>query len=263
MADTIITNSTGNTSPPSTSSEEQYDPQQLGSYFENQTRYQVAQDEVKKLSLIEKNTQQVLNEKLHKLQQAQMEYDIALLEHKNATKALDDANERVSDIDLLMPGQWNTMYRKLVEYKNVHGHCNVSQDRSLRKRDMHDDDNERKALGRWVGNQRVFYKYYLHGDTKHIKPHRIAALNKIGFVWDVKERKWLDRYDALVQFKRLHGHCRVTLKQNKDLSEWLRRQRYQYQRLLKKETTTMTEERADMLREIGVDMNCEKRHRRF
>lgn len=153
------------------------------------------------------------------------------------------------------------MYRKLVDFKNLHGHCNVSQDRSLRTRDTHDNDNDRKALGRWVGNQRVFYKYYLNGDTKHIKPHRINALNKIGFVWDVKERKWMDRYNVLVEYKRIHGHCRVTWKQNKDLSEWLRRQRYQYQRMMKKETTTMTEGRANMLRQLGVDLESTKRQK--
>ena len=42
-----------------------------------------------------------------------------------------------------------------------------------------------------VQNQRVFYKYFLNGDTKHIKQHRIAALANIGFIWDVYEHQWI------------------------------------------------------------------------
>lgn len=217
-----------------------------------------AQEEVRILLIQKKHTKQLLEEKLRKLQQAQMEYEIAFVDNENSVKAFDEANDRFKNFNLHKTGQWNTMYSKLVNFKNMHGHCNVSQDRSLRTRDRHDDDDDRKALGRWVGNQRVFYKYYLNGDTEHIKPHRIAALNKIGFVWDVKERKWMERYNVLVEYQKLHGHCRVTWKENKELSGWLRRQRYQYQRMMKKETTNMNNERSDLLRKIGVDLTFEK-----
>ena len=229
------------------------------SHIEVQNSHQKAQDEVHHLLSRKQETEKILEQKLEKLKQAQEEYEQAVAENSHASKSLIDANSKLANIDLKMPGQWNTMYHKLVAFKHEHGHCNVAQDRSLRSRDMRDEDNDRKALGRWVGNQRVFYKYYLNGDTRHIKPHRIAALNEIGFVWDIKERKWMDKYNSLAQYKRLHGHCRISGRENKDLSEWARRQRYQYSRMRKNESSTLTEERVRMLEEIGFEFETSGR----
>lgn len=78
-------------------------------YFETQVSFQDAQDEVKKLSLQKESTQQKLEEKMLSLQQAQMEYDIALLQNNNAAKALDEAHDKMLAIDLQMPGERGEM----------------------------------------------------------------------------------------------------------------------------------------------------------
>ena len=46
-------------------------------------------------------------------------------------------------------------------------------------------------------NQRVHYKYYMTGDTKHIKKHRIDALHKIGFIWNTSNYYWNVNYTNL------------------------------------------------------------------
>ena len=247
-----ITEATSNTSATTTTAEENEVDITL---FEKQNDYNIAQEEVKKARDEKIKAELNLITKRDNLKRAQEEYNMALLEDSSAEKLVQEANAKLSSVDLQMPGQWNTMYHKLVEFKKRHGHCNVAQDRSLRKRDMQDEDNDRKALGRWVGNQRVFHKYYLNGDKRYIKPHRIDALNKLGFVWDVKEQRWIEKYQDLLEYKRLHGHFGVTWKEDKGLCEWVRRQRYQYHRMQGKESTTLTQERINKLYSIGFQFD--------
>ena len=69
--------------------------------------------------------------------------------------------------------RWNEMYYKLLQWKENHdGDVLVGVDK--------DSDEDTKKLSRWVINQRSAYKYFMNGDTKHIKDHRIDALNKVG-----------------------------------------------------------------------------------
>ena len=68
--------------------------------------------------------------------------------------------------------RWNDMYKKLLVWKeNNDGDVLVAVDK--------DSDEDTKKLSRWVINQRSSYKYFMNGDTKHIKDHRIDALNKV------------------------------------------------------------------------------------
>ncbi|MEI6491304.1 MAG: helicase associated domain-containing protein, partial [Verrucomicrobiota bacterium] len=64
---------------------------------------------------------------------------------------------------------WEIMLERLVDFKKVHGHCNVPQKGGGDKR-----------LGRWVNTQRTHFK---RGD---IKPDRIRQLEEIGFVWNTQ-----------------------------------------------------------------------------
>jgi len=82
------------------------------------------------------------------------------------------------------------MYHQLVEYKRVHGGDTLV----LTTKDSPADI---KKLAKWVQNQRVHYKYWMNGDKKHIKEHRIEALNRIGFVWNVLEHAWNANFSAL------------------------------------------------------------------
>ena len=64
------------------------------------------------------------------------------------------------------------MYGKLVVWKSRTGGdttvpCGENDGEDVRK------------LNRWVVNQRTAYKYFRNGDRKHIKDHRIDALNKV------------------------------------------------------------------------------------
>ncbi len=83
--------------------------------------------------------------------------------------------EQIMEDGLKESNRWNEMYYKLLQWKESHdGDVLVPVDK--------DSDEDTKKLSRWVINQRSAYKYkyFINGDTKHIKDHRIDALNKVG-----------------------------------------------------------------------------------
>jgi len=71
---------------------------------------------------------------------------------------------------------WGTRYAQLKKYSNEHGDSNVPQKFS-----------GIPGLGKWVNNQRTYYKYFQEGrkDCMGMTPERIRRLESIGFRWTV------------------------------------------------------------------------------
>lgn len=74
---------------------------------------------------------------------------------------------------------WMQMYRNLLEYKNIYGHCRVPA-----------DYYQYNNLGRWVHNQRHNIK---------MPPQRRKLLNKIQFDWNPNNTTWMNYYSQLLQ----------------------------------------------------------------
>ena len=105
---------------------------------------------------------------------------------------------------------WSEMHTALVEYKRVHGDCNVPYDWS-----------ETPYLGWWIRKQRHARK------ANGLEQGRIEQLDKLGFAWDYFEYQWESKYAALVRFREEYGHCRVSTlwKTHAALANWVRTQR--------------------------------------
>ena len=65
--------------------------------------------------------------------------------------------------------------------------------------------------------------------------------------------QWSDRFDELVEFRKLRGHCNVPHKfpENPLLAVWAKRQRYQYTLKCRGEHSTLTNERQTELEKLG------------
>lgn len=88
---------------------------------------------------------------------------------------------------------WDLRYKQLVDYKELHGNCEVPQ--------------KLGQLGRWVHRQRESKnKGFLSDD-------RVAKLDELGFVWRQKSCRptdtWDERYLQLIKYKEIHGNCNV------------------------------------------------------
>ena len=65
---------------------------------------------------------------------------------------------------------WGRMFERMMEFRKVHGHCNVPQKSATNRK-----------LGRWVNVQRLFY---MRGKLRHERQKRLEA---VGFVWNMKK----------------------------------------------------------------------------
>jgi DNA-binding CsgD family transcriptional regulator len=103
--------------------------------------------------------------------------------------------------------RWPEMYAALVEYKKVHGDCNVPHGWS-----------KNPYLCAWVVRQRYARK------ASRLEQSRIEQLDKIGFVWNCVEFNWESNYSALAKFREEFGHCRVSTlsKTHARLAFWVR-----------------------------------------
>jgi hypothetical protein len=77
---------------------------------------------------------------------------------------------------LVEPESWQRMLERLIEFKKVHGHCNVPQ-----------KGGQNKRLGKWVNTQRTHFK------RGKLIPDRVHQLDEAGFIWNTKAPRGASR----------------------------------------------------------------------
>lgn len=83
---------------------------------------------------------------------------------------------------------WSRFYQQLCRYKERHGHVLVPR------------LCEVPGLGDWVTEQRRQYKAMRCGQSSVLNPERLAQLERLGFVWQVRHRpEWDARYRELLE----------------------------------------------------------------
>jgi hypothetical protein len=125
----------------------------------------------------------------------------------------EDRIERLNEIGFVWDPNvsfWEEMFAALIEYKEVYGHCRVPKTWS-----------ENPKLADWVIRQRTA------SARGTLAKGRFERLDEIDFVWDPNEAFWEQMFAALVDFKKVHGHCRVPDKWSKNpkLGAWIGTQR--------------------------------------
>jgi len=97
------------------------------------------------------------------------------------------------------------------------------------------------GLGKWTTNQRQKKK---RGDLRHDREEKLTA---IGFEWEFRSViPWKDRFAALKEFKKKHGHCNVPQSEYGGLGNWVSHQR------LQKSKKTMPSQREKWLTDLGL-----------
>ena len=124
-----------------------------------------------------------------------------------------------SDIEGSHLKKWFARYTELQQYQKEHGHCSVPN-----------DYEPNRQLGRWVKRQR--HQHYLFNEGKHstMTKERKMLLDSVGFIWDSRNAIWEHHYQELLEFKSVHGHCKVPSQytDNPSLGLWVKRQRGDY-----------------------------------
>ena len=111
--------------------------------------------------------------------------------------------------------QWEEAFNMLKKFKDTNGHCDVVQSLVV--------DGVR--LGGWAARQRM--------TKKNLPVEYVRRLDSIGFSWDPLTQRWNEVFEALKEFHKLEGHCRVNRDNTDDklgLCRWVSTQRQIYAR---------------------------------
>ncbi len=111
----------------------------------------------------------------------------------------------------LQQTRWENMFAALADYRKQHGDCNVPFGWA-----------EDPALAKWVKTMRAAQK------RGELSLQRVRHLDAIGFTWDRGgDERWEEMYDNLAEYRRAHGHCRVSTlcEEERALGNWVHTQR--------------------------------------
>lgn len=128
---------------------------------------------------------------------------------------------------------WSQAYKALKSFVASEGHCRVHPKFKTK---------EGFALGNFIQIQRRKHK------DGGLKPDEYAALNELGFIWDVGEEQWESRFEELRNFVAANGHAIVPkqlLGVDKSFYEWASRQRKLYRQC------KLSSDRIHRLNELG------------
>jgi Helicase associated domain len=105
---------------------------------------------------------------------------------------------------------WDERYGELKRFKERFGHSIVPVAWS-----------ENPKLGHWVSTQRTLR------NARKLSPSREAKLDEVGFLWELNDPAWEQRFSELLSYKRGFGDCNVPSrwKENPQLGAWVGRQR--------------------------------------
>jgi hypothetical protein len=119
---------------------------------------------------------------------------------------------------------WENRFKELAGFQQSFGHSLVPHKWS-----------ENLALATWVKRQRYQWKLREQGKRSTLTQERNDSLSELGFVWDSHNAIWEERFNELVEYKRVQGHTSVpSTDKNHSLSVWVQCQRRQW-KLMKDE----------------------------
>jgi len=94
-----------------------------------------------------------------------------------------------------------------------------------------------------------------NGKQSSMTAEQIAALNDLGFDWDVNNEAWEIRLEELREFHQTYSHCRVsrTYPANPSLGNWVQAMRKDFRKRENGKQSSMTTERIAPLNDLGFD----------
>eukprot|EP00934_Nitzschia_sp_Nitz4_P001966 Nitzschia sp. Nitz4//scaffold107_size73032//27795//30897//NITZ4_005759-RA/size73032-augustus-gene-0.100-mRNA-1//-1//CDS//3329532590//1966//frame0 len=168
---------------------------------------------------------------------------------------LPEARERPtgqSKITIQSDALWEEMYKRLVAFQSLHGHCLVPR--------KYEQDPK---LGAWVEAQRALWNREIgkgkdgsgsgsalaqpSEDLKQMLPERRRRLDELGFVWSLRSKRiddhWDEMFRQLMAYKEAYGDCLVPSRYeaNLKLGKWVETQRYEYTKLQRTKGAKTTE----------------------
>ncbi|KAL7522838.1 hypothetical protein ACHAWX_007548 [Stephanocyclus meneghinianus] len=158
-------------------------------------------------------------------------------------RQLDAPLEEIKAIEMQVNDKWKEMYLKLKTYYQLNGHSNVT-------------DREDSKLAKWITRQRTCYANGQLAEPNPamglIKPYQRDLLDQIDFCYNPREEQFARNVAMLRAFKQEHGHCNVPMKhENMHLANFVQKWRREHRLYRGGKPSNMTQERFDMLQNVG------------
>ena len=124
-----------------------------------------------------------------------------------------DSIRRLDELGFIwntLDAAWEKMFGALVDYRDRFGDCKVPKGWP-----------ENPKLATWVSGQRSIR------NKKKLTKDRILRLDELGFIWDAREARWEEMFEALAAYWHRFGDCNVPRywPENQKLSNWVGMQR--------------------------------------
>mmetsp|Transcript_1977 Transcript_1977/g.3123 ORF Transcript_1977/g.3123 Transcript_1977/m.3123 type:complete len:622 (-) Transcript_1977:126-1991(-) len=153
--------------------------------------------------------------------------------------------ENITDSASRRGNSWDRRYNELLEFKQLHGHCDVPQNYA-----------PNPSLGIWVNKQRMEHKNRFDGKSSALNDGRLARLQSIGFRWAKRkgQASWEEKFKELKEYKAEYGNCHVPTKykENTALGRWVSTQRSEYKKFCEGDTkSAMNADKIRRLESIG------------
>lgn len=134
-------------------------------------------------------------------------------------------------------------FEQIKRFKEVHGHLRVTP-----KYD--------KKLANWVADMRNIRRQKNKWYGRKVTEEQLKSLDNLGFIWNPTkevggEKSFEYRIEQLKKFKAEHGHLRVTVKHDKNLSYFCSNIRAARRHAGRKRILKVTEERIKALDDLG------------
>lgn len=228
------------------------------------------EDAERTLSQFESNLEKARIE----FESARRRYVLAMENRRLCAAEVRRLKRAVVDADLAVDCKWNRMYRRLLRYKFDNGGDTMVPTAYVPK----GVDPDMAALRNWVARQRKVYREMQQGQpragvdvferrgrryARELLPHRVAALEKAGFVWSADGARWDRRVEDLAEYRRKYGNCVVPYqyKDDRALAHWVHKQRREYRFYMQGRPSEMTEERIRHLDGMGFVWKVDKNRR--
>ena len=186
-------------------------------------------------------------------------------------KAMDEeANATAEDLTstlLKEDSNWNYMFQKLCQYKEIHGDCDVRRkfprqsknpDQALEQSEDQQDTGEKNSdlvkLSQFVGRNRMEARKPM-GHPERIELYKVVALDSIEFDWSPRDSSWMKNYEKLKDYmaenKSKSGKSIMSNKRKDPLGVWCNGQIFEFNKWQAGSPSYMTKKKIDLLNDIG------------
>ena len=153
---------------------------------------------------------------------------------------------------VLEPTEWNEKYEQLLKYKEKHGDVSHLSVRNFPENMSKEDIAIHKRMAKFLSKSRTAKK------EGTLDLYKEILLDQLGINWNPSQgptgEKWQRNFEALVEFKRIHGHLDVPkhYPAYPRLSEWVKTQITQYHAKQDGKKHLLSDEREKLMSDLGV-----------